>query len=58
MGTTYRKLLRELTSLRATPFPNDPERDAARLQTIEEIVQTMLEMLSAQFDPPEIGERW
>lgn len=56
MGTTYRRLLAELLALRATPFPSDPERDAARLQAIEETLQTMLEMLSRQFDPPEFGQ--
>jgi hypothetical protein len=51
MGMTYRKLLAELLSLRATPFPNDPEWDAARLRNVEEVLQRLLEMLSAQFDP-------
>lgn len=55
MGTTYRDLLEELVALRATPFRSDPERDEARLRKVEEIMQTMLEMLSRQFDLPDTG---
>lgn len=46
MGTTYRKLLQALVTYRYSKFRSDSERDAARLQAIEEALQGLLEKLS------------
>ncbi len=45
MGSSWEDLLDVLTDFRDLRFPSDPEREAARIDNIEFILQRMLEKL-------------
>lgn len=45
MGSTWQSLLDELVRVRDMDFRTEPERDQARRDTLEWIVQTILEKL-------------
>lgn len=45
MGSTWQSLLDELVRVRDMDFRSDPEREQARRDTLEYVVQTMLEKL-------------
>lgn len=45
MGSTWQSLLDELVRVRDMDFRSDPERDKAQRDTLEWIVQTILEKL-------------
>lgn len=50
MWTTYAALLQELKQAQAAPYRSDPERIEAIFQTMQEIMQTILEKLSRAAD--------
>ena len=50
MGTTFAALLDELVAFRDRPFRSEPERDTARIDMLESIMQATLEKLRDQFD--------
>jgi hypothetical protein len=45
MGSTWESLLKALVDGRDAPYRSEPERDQARRDNLEWIVQTMLEKL-------------
>jgi hypothetical protein len=56
MWPTYRKLFEELKQAQARPYRSEPERDAALSQTVQEILQTILEKMAAAEGPIPIGQ--
>jgi len=50
MGETWEGLLEDLVAARNGDYRSDPERNEARLNAIEYIVQTMLEKLRDEAD--------
>ena len=51
MGSTFQSLLDELVKVRDLDFRNDVERDRARRDTLEFVVQRMLERLRDLHEP-------
>jgi hypothetical protein len=51
MGTSFANLLQQLVDARDAEYRSNPERDAARLDAMESILQTTLEMLRDRLDP-------
>lgn len=45
MGITFEGLLKVLVEFRDVQFRSEPERDAARIENLEYVIQTMLEKL-------------
>jgi len=50
MGSSYSSLLDMLIEARDADYRSDPERNEARLNMIESVMQTLLEKLRDQFD--------
>jgi hypothetical protein len=50
MGETFEDLLNRLCDARDAEYRTDPDRDEARLNSLESVVQTMLEKLRDRFD--------
>lgn len=50
MWTTYTALLQELKQAQAAPYRSDPEHIEAIFQTMQEIMQTILEKLARAAD--------
>lgn len=50
MGESFDDLLNRLVEVRDATYRSDPDRDAMRLDSLESIVQTMLEKLRDRFD--------
>ncbi len=51
MGTTWQNLLTEFVRVRDAQYRDDPEAAAARMESIEYTIQTMLEKLRDFHDP-------
>jgi hypothetical protein len=51
MGHTFQSLLDEFCRVRDAEYRDDPEQDAARMDSIEYTIQAMLEMMRDRFDP-------
>lgn len=45
MGQSFEDLLEQLVDARDAKYRDEPERDEARLRTLESVMQTMLEKL-------------
>lgn len=52
MGTTFEALLDQLVDFRDRQFRSEPERDRARIENFESILQAMLEKLRDQEPRP------
>ncbi len=51
MGTDFSTLLQQLVDVRDAEYRSEPERYDARLNSMEGILQAMLELLRDRFDP-------
>jgi hypothetical protein len=51
MGQSFEDLLNELIAIRDGDYRSDPERNEARLRSLESIMQTVLEKLRDRFEP-------
>ena len=50
MGNTFEDLLAELVAYRERDYSSDPEREDARIEAIEYVLQTTLEKLRDMHD--------